>query len=366
MKAMIPDAKIAQIAWSIKYKTGYDAANNQIEMTMTSRNTDQRLHALQKWLQLVLDEPIQDIQVASADASFRRYFRIFVAGGSYIAMDAPPDKENIAPFVQIAQCFLKFGLNVPKIYQQNAEKGFLLLSDLGDKVYLKHLRADNVEKLYSDAMDALLLLQQATSLNTNFLPEYDAVLLRNELELFRNCYLVQHLQLKLEKEQNLALDQVFDALIQSALAQPRVFVHRDYHSRNLMLLSDHNPGILDFQDAVLGPVTYDLVSLLRDCYISWPKEQVERWVLAFRERAKEQNLPVGANDAEFLHWFDLMGVQRHLKAIGIFARLQHRDGKSGYLGDIPRTMSYAKEVSARYNVLQPLLKVIQDVTEGVV
>jgi N-acetylmuramate 1-kinase len=333
---------------------------------MPTRNADQRLYALQQWLQRVLDEPIQDIQVASADASFRRYFRIFVASGSYIAMDAPPDKEDIAPFVQIAQCFLKFGLHVPEIYQQNAEKGFLLLGDLGDEVYLKHLRADNVEKLYGDAMDALLLLQQGTFSNTNFLPEYDAVLLRNELELFRNCYLVQHLQLKLEKEQNLALDQVFGVLIQSALAQPRVFVHRDYHSRNLMLLSDHNPGILDFQDAVLGPVTYDLVSLLRDCYISWPKKQVENWVLGFREQAEEVHLPVGSDAAEFLRWFDLMGVQRHLKAIGIFARLQHRDGKSGYLGDIPRTMDYVKEVSARYNALQPLLKVIRDVTEDVV
>lgn len=268
-------------------------------------------------------------------------------------MDAPPDKEDCGPFIRIAQALLGLGLNVPQIIAQDLKRGLLLLSDLGDRLYLSELSERSVEPLYGDAMEALLRLQRGSA-SLTWLPPYDAPLLRREMELFREWYVGRHLGLALSAKQNAALDTSFERLTTSALEQPRVAVHRDYHSRNLMMTATNNPGILDFQDAVYGPVTYDLVSLLRDCYIAWGRERVETWVVRYYRQARVAGIAVGADESQFLRWFDWMGVQRHLKATGIFARLNHRDGKPGYLKDIPRTLGYVVEVTSQYPELKEL------------
>jgi len=306
----------------------------------------QRLEQLKRWLDHSLGLPAYEIAPASSDASFRRYFRVCFNGESRIVMDAPPDKEDSRPFVAIARQLYAIGLNVPQILAEDLEQGFLLLSDLGSRQYLDELNAQSVERLYGDAMGALATLQ-ACGPQAGALPRYDRELLWREMELFREWYLGRHLGLTLSASEQQVLDETFTLLAESALAQPAVTVHRDYHSRNLMV-SEHNPGILDFQDAVHGPLTYDLVSLLRDCYIAWPRSQVEEWALGYHDIALDHGILRERQPERFLRWFDLMGVQRHLKASGIFARLNHRDGKPGYLNDIPRTLGYVNEVSARY------------------
>lgn len=322
---------------------------------------DKRFEALKEWTGRVLGAGAFDIRPASADASFRRYFRVTQGRRSLIVMDAPPDQGGMHSYVTIARHFHALGLNVPEVLEQDHERGFLLITDLGDQPYQGSLNEQTVERLYGDALGALVVLQTGTSTATdNFLPDYDEALLLREMEIFREWYLGRHLGLRLTASQNRVLGEVFAQLARSALAQPRVWVHRDYHSRNLMVTRLNNPGILDFQDAVLGPVTYDLVSLLRDCYISWPRERVEDWVKGYHELALQSGIPAGEDDAGFLRWFDLMGVQRHLKAVGIFARLNHRDGKPGYLADIPRTLGYVHEVSARYPELQPLQALLRE------
>lgn len=320
---------------------------------------DHRLETLKAWVSATLDTADYEIRPASTDASFRRYFRVTLNGGSHIVMDAPTDKEDVRPFIDIATRLFNLGLNVPQILDRDLTQGFLLLSDLGDRVYLRHLNADTVERLYGDAMGALVILQQGIFTDAHALPDYDEPLLMREMELFREWYLGRHLGLKLSAAQHEVLDRAFASLARSALAQPQVWVHRDYHSRNLMLTRANNPGILDFQDAVRGPITYDLVSLLRDCYIAWPREQVEDWAKGYHELALQSGLPAGDDDVQFLAWFDRMGVQRHLKATGIFARLNHRDGKPGYLDDIPRTLGYVMDVSGRYPDLRPLHDLLQ-------
>ncbi len=329
---------------------------------------DTRLDALKDWIARVLGAGRFDIRPASADASFRRYFRVTAGPRSLIAMDAPPDKGDMHSYVAIARRFHALGLNVPEVLEENHDLGFFLITDLGDQLYLRHLSDLTVERLYGDAMGALVVLQAGSFTQTTgkFLPDYDEPLLRREMEIFREWYLGRHLGLKLAAGQQTALEETFTFLARAALTQPRVWVHRDYHSRNLMVTGRNNPGILDFQDAVLGPVTYDLVSLLRDCYIAWPRERVEDWVKGYHELALQSGIPAGDDDNRFLRWFDLMGVQRHLKATGIFARLNHRDGKPGYLGDIPRTLGYVQQVSARYPELQPLNALLHELklTEG--
>jgi len=318
-----------------------------------------RLEQLKKWLQSS-DIGYDDIQPASADASFRRYFRINDKGKTYIVMDAPPEKEDCQPFIDIAEMLLRFGLHVPKILQQDIKQGFLLLSDLGDTVFLSELNNHNVDKMYSSAMDALLLLQQNTPVN---LPAYDEKLLRTELNLFPDWYLKKQLKITVTESQKAVLEDVFGILIQNALSQPQVYVHRDYHSRNLMVNKDHadKPGVIDFQDAVIGAVTYDLVSLLKDCYISWSREKVALWVESFRVRAESLGIIENVDAKQFLRWFDLMGLQRHLKVAGIFSRLKHRDGKTGYLKDIPRTMDYVFEVLELYPEFDDFKKLLRDV-----
>jgi aminoglycoside/choline kinase family phosphotransferase len=268
-------------------------------------------------------------------------------------MDAPPNKEDCGPFIAIAEAFINIGLNVPAIIEQDLQQGFLLLSDLGSQLYLNVLTEQTVDRLYGDALGALATLQ-GCGVKDGLLPAYGHTLLMNEMQLFHDWLLDRHCDIKLDSAEQASLQEVFELLADNALQQPQVCVHRDYHSRNLMQVQNHNPGMLDFQDAVIGPVTYDLVSLLRDCYIAWPRERVENWVIGYHELAMQTGImrPTDCNEQQFLRWFDLMGVQRHLKAAGIFARLRHRDNKAGYMKDVPRTLGYVSEVCERYDELQ--------------
>lgn len=319
----------------------------------------ERLTALQHWLLQVLEGANVSLVLASTDASFRHYYRCEHGGRSLIVMDAPPDKENTAPFIHVSHLLNSVGLNAPEILAANPEQGFLLLTDLGEEDYLSALNTGTAEVLYADALNALLEMQTRLLKSAQSLPKYDAEFLCQEMELFREWYLMRHCGLALSDQQQTDLELVFHLLAESAVAQPQVFVHRDYHSRNLMVTSDNNPGILDFQDAMLGPITYDLVSLLRDCYIAWPREQVEGWALGYLHRVQDTGVVDNQlNDQTLLQWFDWMGVQRHLKAAGIFARLSLRDDKHGYLDDIPRTLGYVREVCERYPELAPLAEVL--------
>jgi N-acetylmuramate 1-kinase len=325
---------------------------------------DLRLEQLEQWLAQLFGTREFQVTTASADASFRRYFRVTRGDVSWIAMDAPPAKEDMEPYIRIAAMLVDVGVNAPRVLHRNQEEGFLLNSDLGSQTYLMELdRQGDADRLYANAIDALVRIQSRGAAHAGQLPPYDDALLRREMGLFPEWFCGRHLGLALAGKDEAALAGVFDTLSETALQQPRVFVHRDYHSRNLMVgdgaRHGENPGILDFQDAVSGPVTYDLVSLLRDCYVAWPAERVRAWALQFRTSAGRAGVEVGANESEFLRWFDLMGVQRHLKAIGIFARLWHRDGKPGYLNDIPRTLNYVRTVSQSYPELQFLHSFIE-------
>jgi len=291
------------------------------------------------------------LEPASSDASFRRYWRVRHGDGTLILMDAPPGQEDCGRYVDLARRFSAVGLHTPEIHAEDLAEGFLALSDLGDRVYLGELNSESADRLYGDALGALAAIQACGP--TEGLPAYDEPFLRRELEIFREWFLGAHLGVALTPPEQRDWDSTCDCLIANALEQPRVCVHRDYHSRNLMLASP-NPGILDFQDAVVGPVTYDLVSLLRDCYIEWDPERVTTWALGYLQLAVQSGVLPEVEPERFMRWFDLMGVQRHLKACGIFARLNHRDGKPSYLEDIPRTLGYVREVSTRYPELEGL------------
>jgi aminoglycoside/choline kinase family phosphotransferase len=293
---------------------------------------------------------------ASEDASFRTYLRLEAGDGSRIVMDAPPDKESCGPFIAVAQKLRDADLNAPAIIAQNLVEGFLVLTDFGCNDYLSQLNPESEGSLYADALAALLLMQ--TRIDTDDLPSYDEALLNQELDLFHDWFLGKLLGITLEPAQQSSWQSIKQVLVENALAQPQVFVHRDYHSRNLMKVDTHNPGILDFQDAVKGPITYDLVSLLRDCYIAWPQAHVDRLALDYYEFARTHEL-VDVKAAQFMRWFNLTGIQRHLKAIGIFSRLNIRDGKPGYLKDIPRTLEYVNQVSAAETSMLGLLSIIE-------
>ncbi len=316
---------------------------------------DERLEQLTSWLRSRLG-PF-DIAPASADASFRRYFRVRSGSGTFVAMDAPPKQEDCGPFIHVAERFAEIGLHVPELVDRNLEQGFLLMSDLGDVQYGAALNSDTVDRLYGDAMDALLTLQCGER-DENEFPPYDGALLSRELGLFDEWLLSRHLGFHLTPTGRQSLERCYEILCQAALSQPRVWVHRDFHSRNLMVVAQGNPGVLDFQDAVVGPITYDLVSLLRDCYVRWPSARVYDWMEWHRKRLLSRGVAGIDNGAEFRRWFDLMGIQRHLKASGIFARLYHRDGKSGYLRDLPRTVGYIAEVAQQYRELEPLANLV--------
>jgi aminoglycoside/choline kinase family phosphotransferase len=324
-----------------------------------STHADPRLSALALWLEATLGTTAFVLAPASADASFRRYFRATLAAGhalapgtrTLIVMDAPPPMEDCRPFVHVAGLLQAAGVHAPVVLAQDLARGFLLLSDLGSTTYLAALDAATARPLYVDAIDALIRFQVAS--RPGELPEYDEALLRRELELFPDWYVARHLGRTLDDVQRDALERVFRAVLANNLAQPRVYVHRDYHSRNLMV-STPNPGVLDFQDAVFGPVTYDLVSLLRDAYIEWEEERQLDLAIRYWERARAAGVPVHADFGEFWRDFEWMGVQRQLKVLGIFARLAHRDGKTGYVQDMPLVMRYLRGACARYRELGPL------------
>lgn len=324
---------------------------------------DVRYAQMEQWLESILGNTSFRLQPASGDASFRRYFRVLSDEQTWVVMDAPPDKEDCKPFIELSAALLKLGLHAPEVHYQDLAQGFLLLSDLGEVQYLQVLNDQNVDRLYGDALMALATLQADAAAHYTFKPYGDALLMV-EMNLFRDWLLMQHLGVSLQESDKTMLEQAFSFLSASARMQPQVPVHRDYHSRNLMHISGHNPGILDFQDAVMGPVTYDLVSLLRDCYISWPRQRVEEWVRGYHSLALQSGILSEDNEAEFLRWFDLMGVQRHLKAAGIFARLNIRDQKPAYLQDIPRTLDYITEVSARYPELHALHQFLMPVRKA--
>ena len=320
---------------------------------------DQRQQALAIWAgQWLADEQsLQQSQwqmtTVSGDASFRRYFRITAQAKTWIAVDAPPEKEDSRPFVAVDQALSQQGVAVPQVYAYDFEQGFMLLSDLGDCLYLPQLNPESAPQLYAQALDELLKMQMCPQPVMQPFPQYSNELLLSEMALFQDWFLQQLLQLELDERDRFHIQRLQNYLLDSALEQPSVFVHRDYHSRNIMYREEQAPGIIDFQDAVWGPITYDLVSLLRDCYIAWPDEQVYAWVETFRQQLVQSGRMM-PDARHFQRWFDLMGAQRHLKAIGIFARLQIRDGKSGYLADIPRTMGYLLAVTAKTYELEPI------------
>jgi aminoglycoside/choline kinase family phosphotransferase len=306
--------------------------------------------------------PPATLTAASSDASFRRYFRWDGAGKSLIVMDAPPPQENCKPFVDIAFLLAKSGINVPKIYAEDLERGFLLLNDLGNQTYLDVIDSENADDLFNDALQALLAFQQLPMVAP--LPSYDVALLRRELQLFPEWYVKHALGVEFDAAQQVLWQQVSDLLIDSALAQPKVLVHRDYMPRNLML-SEPNPGVLDFQDAVYGPVTYDVTCLFKDAFLSWPEERVRGWLENYWRQAAALDIPVQPDFEDFLRASDLMGVQRHLKVIGIFARICHRDGKPRYLGDVPRFFAYIDAVIARRPELAGLDVLLASLRAGV-
>jgi len=321
---------------------------------------DLRLEALRTWLATQLPGESFKLAPASADASFRRYFRVTLARGTHIAMDAPPAHEDSRPFIRVAQLMRDAGVHVPEVHAADTAQGFMLLSDLGNTTYLKALTADNADALFGDAIAALVTWQRAS--RPDVLPPYDRALLQREMDLFPDWYIGRHLGISLSDAQREALAKINRLLADSALAQPPVYVHRDYMPRNLML-AEPNPGVLDFQDAVYGPITYDVASLFRDAYLSWPEARVIDWVARYWEQAKRQQLPVNADFGAFYRDFEWMGLQRHLKVLGIFARIHYRDGKPGYLEDTPRFLRYAREVGARYAALKPLLHLLDDLEQ---
>jgi aminoglycoside/choline kinase family phosphotransferase len=321
----------------------------------TAAPSDARLASLRRWVRDDLGFTDASLVAASADASFRRYFRLARGDDSYIVMDAPPDKESLAPFLKVQSLLADIDMHVPLVLARHTAEGFLLLTDLGSSHYLDALEAARaaghdaeIERLYADALAALAKLQTLARACAASLPCYDAATLAREMELLPEWFLSRHLGIAVSAAERRLLDRTFAALTACALSQPTTFVHRDYHSRNLMICREENPGIIDFQDAVSGPVTYDLVSLLKDCYIAWPAQRVRTWVLAFRERLLRAGFAPLPDEREFLRWFDLLGIQRHSKVLGIFCRLHYRDGKPRYLDDLPRVLEYTRTAAAAY------------------
>jgi N-acetylmuramate 1-kinase len=321
--------------------------------TLMTGSSDARLALAERWLHAILPGAEWRIAPASADASFRRYFRVRFADArpSAILMDAPPEREDCRPFVRVAALFGAAGVNVPRVLASDIAQGFLLLTDLGEQTYLQALATADADALYREALAALVRIQAAS--REGALPPYDRELLARELALFPDWYVGKQLERSLSAAERRVLDVTFERLLENNLAQPRVFVHRDYHSRNLMTGAP-GPGVLDFQDAVFGPVTYDLVSLLRDAYVDWPEDRVLDWAIRYWEMARAAGVPVASDFGAFYRDFEWMGAQRQLKVIGIFARLAFRDGKRGYLDDQPRVMRYLRATCARYDELAAL------------
>jgi hypothetical protein len=313
---------------------------------------DHRLELLSRWLATQGGFDTASLRTASADASFRRYFRLrHQDGSSWIVMDAPPDKEDLATYLAVTGLLESCGVHVPHVRGADTDAGFALLEDLGDTHLLTALgQGADPDRLYGQALDALSALQLGGDAASRQLPPYDREVLLREMRLLPEWYCARHLGLTLTPSEQVLIGRTFDWLAEAALAQPQVFVHRDYHSRNLMVLANRSPGVIDFQDALRGPVGYDLASILKDCYVEWPRARVEQWLAGYRARllagGANGRALAGDSTAQFLRWFDLIGLQRHLKVLGIFARLFWRDGKTGYLGDLPRTLSYVRAAAA--------------------
>lgn len=329
--------------------------NSSLKAIGLPATSDTRLEQLQQWLAARFAASSFSLTPASADASFRRYFRVTVAGASWIAMDAPPEREDCRPFVRVAALLRAAGVNAPEVVAQELKRGFLLLTDLGDTPYLATLNEDNADRLFGDAIEALLKWQLAS--REGELPPYDEALLKRECDLFPEWYVARHLGLTLSAGEQQTLADMLALVIARNLAQPAVYVHRDYMPRNLMV-TDPNPGVIDFQDAVYGPISYDIASLTRDAFVSWEEERVIDWTARYWEKAKRRGLPVDPDFSVFYRDFEWMGLQRHLKVLGIFARIRYRDGKAGYLEDTPRFMRYARAVAGRYRELAPLARLL--------
>ncbi len=316
-----------------------------------------REHQRQLWLSEYFKQQPFKMMTASADASFRSYYRVTTASASYILMDAPPEHEDCSPFIKILNILRKNQVHVPKLYASDLDLGFLLLTDLGSTLYLDELNEETVDTYYLPAIDVIASMQRIDAAHD--LPPYDANLLLNEMHLFSDWFVKEHLGIQLNTEQSDLLRVTYEKLLNNALEQPQVMVHRDFHSRNLMVTAENHPGVIDFQDAVFGPFTYDLASLLKDCYICWPEATIERlsqYFLQQHNAVSNAQVPYET----FKRWFDLMAAQRHLKAIGIFCRLNYRDGKSGYLHDIPRTMNYLLTTAKAYPDLATFGQLLQD------
>jgi len=322
----------------------------------TMSHADERFDLVTDWVTRELRLSPQRIEPASSDASFRRYFRVFSTAGTHIVMDDPPGREDVRPYLNVTVMLETAGVHVPRVFEWDVARGLILLEDLGTRPYLPALKTDgDADLLYRDALEALADIQVRGRESAFELPPYDREVLVREMALMPEWFCARHLQLALTRAQGEMLTAAFEFLVAEALAQPQVFVHRDYHSRNLLITKERSPGVIDFQDALRGPVGYDLVSLLKDCYISWPRARVEGWVREYRLMVHERaSRNAGANDAQMLHWFDVIGIQRHLKVLGIFARLWYRDGKSGYLNDLPLTLRYVVDACARFPALQGL------------
>lgn len=316
---------------------------------------DARLALLLDWLRRDVRLAVERIEPASSDASFRRYFRVFHARGSLVVMDAPPEREDVRPYLAVSRMLESMDIHVPHVHASDEGRGLVLLEDLGSTAYLSRLEAGgDPERLYGDALDALARIQARGGEAARSLPPYDREALMREMALMPDWFCGRHLGLDLTREEREIVADACETLVREALAQPRVFVHRDYHSRNLMVVEPRNPGVLDFQDALNGPIGYDLASLLKDCYIAWPRARVLAWSAAFRARLAALGAESGASDAQLVRWLDLAGAQRHLKVLGIFARLWHRDGKRRYLADLPLTLRYLLETCAAYPELSEL------------
>jgi aminoglycoside/choline kinase family phosphotransferase len=331
---------------------------------MTPNHTteaDPRLTQLQTWVASLAQFSLQlaTLRPASSDASFRRYFRIDDADNhSYILMDAPPPQEDVRPFIQVRELLAHIGVTVPAILASQLEQGFLLLSDLGAALYAHCLNQDTAHQLYLDAIRSLIRIQ--THSQPGILPNYDRTMLHKEMQLFPEWYIHKHLGVTLTAAQQSKLNQVFEQILANVVAQAPVYVHRDYHSRNLMAMEQGNPGILDFQGALYGPITYDIASLLRDAYIEWDEEQVLDWAIRYWEQARHASLPVSADIDSFYRDFEWMGLQRHLKILGIFCRLAYRDNKPGYVADLPLVLSYVRKTAQRYVELAPLIRLLDE------
>ncbi|WP_426208742.1 aminoglycoside phosphotransferase family protein [Massilia sp. TWP1-3-3] len=336
---------------------------SSISITPPIATPEQRVDQLTTWLGSLGLVDVASRRPASADASFRRYFRLDVApalrarlGDTLIAMDAPPERENVPAFLHVQGLLMAAGVTVPAIVAQDVPNGFLLLGDLGSTTYLQRLTVDNAPIMYSDAVDTLIKFQLSSE--PGKLPEYDRAFIMRELNLFPEWFIGKHLGITMTDAQTATLNGVFDAIASNCLAQSQVFMHRDFHSRNLMFVEQGNPGVLDFQDAVFGPVTYDLGSLLRDAYVQWDEEIVLDWVVRYWQRAKQVGLPVNPDIDAFYRDFEFMALQRHLKILGIFCRLNYRDGKSHYLGDLATVSSYVRKTAGRYGILKPLVRLL--------